>query len=69
MAQWADKAERARDQVRLPAGAVVKPPVSLDDLKTDIEYDPEGAEEFVVLIRAARKGISQSGSRLPRPRL
>ncbi len=41
--------------MRLPAGLVLKPPVSLEDLKTDTEYDPEGAEEFVVLIRALRK--------------
>ena len=31
------------------------PPVSVEDLKTDTEYDPEGAEEFVALIRALRK--------------
>ena len=39
----------------LPAGLVLKPPVSLEELKTDTEYDPEGAEEFVALIRALRK--------------
>ena len=55
MSQRADKEERVGDQVRLPAGVVLKPPVSLDDLKTDTEYDPEGAEEFVALIRALRK--------------
>lgn len=55
MAQRADKAETDGDQVRLPAGVVLKPPVSLDDLRTDTEYDPEGAEEFVALIRALRK--------------
>ena len=55
MAQRADKAETGRDQVRLPAGVVLKPPVSLDDLETDTECDPEGAEEFVALIRALRK--------------
>jgi len=27
----------------------------LEDLKTDTEYDPEGAEEFVAFIRALRK--------------
>ncbi len=27
----------------------------MEDLKTDIECDPEGAEEFVALIRALRK--------------
>lgn len=41
--------------MRLPAGIVLKPPVSADDLKTDTEEDPEGAEEFVALIRALRK--------------
>jgi hypothetical protein len=55
MAQRAGKAETGRDQVRLPAGVVLKPPVSLDDLKTDTECDPKGAEEFVALIRALRK--------------
>ena len=44
---WAD-----RDDI---AGVVLKPPVSLDELKTDTEDDPEGAEEFVALIRALRK--------------
>ena len=41
MAHRTDKAETGGDQVRLPAGVVLKPPVSLDDLKTDTEYDPE----------------------------
>jgi hypothetical protein len=43
------------DLVRLPAGVVLKPPVSVEDLKIDTEYDPEGAEELVALIRALRK--------------
>lgn len=55
MAQRADKSETGSNQIRLPAGVVLKPPVSLDELKTDTEYDPEGAEEFVALIRALRK--------------
>jgi hypothetical protein len=55
MANRTDKAETGGDQVRLPAVVVLKPPVSLDELKTDTEYDPEGAEEFVALIRALRK--------------
>ena len=54
MANRTDKAETGWDQVRLPAGVVLNPPVSLDELKTDTEYDPEGAEEFVALIRANR---------------
>ena len=36
-------------------GVVLKPPVSAEDLKTDTEYDPDGAEEFVALIRALCK--------------
>ena len=48
-----------RDQVRLPAGAMFKPPVSAEDLKTDTEDDPKGAEEFVALIRALRKEQSR----------
>ena len=55
MAHRTDKAETGGDQVRLPAGVVPKPPVSLDELKADTEYDPEGAEEFVALIRALRR--------------
>jgi len=55
MAHRIDKAETSGDQVRLPAVVVLKPPVSLDELKTDTECDPEGAEEFVALIRALRK--------------
>ena len=43
------------DQVRLPAGVVLKPPVTLEGLKTDTENDPEGAEEFVACIRALHK--------------
>jgi hypothetical protein len=46
--------------VRLPAGVVLKPPVSIEDLKTDTEYDPKGAEEFVALIRALRSEGSRS---------
>jgi hypothetical protein len=55
MAWRADKSETDRDEVRLPAGLVLKPPVSLDDLKTDTECDPDGADEFVSLIRALRR--------------
>ena len=55
MPQRADNAETGADQVRVPAGLVLKPPVTLEDLQTDTEYDPEGAEEFVALIRALRK--------------
>ena len=45
--------------MHLPSGLVFKPPVSLEELMANTEYDPEGAEEFVALIRASRK----SGSR------
>jgi hypothetical protein len=44
-----------KDQVRLPAGSVLKPPVSFEDLIADTEQDPDGAKEFVALIRALRK--------------
>jgi hypothetical protein len=49
----------AGDEVRLPPGVILGPPVSLEDLKADTEIDPKGAEEFVALIRALR----QEGSR------
>ena len=55
MAHRTDKAETSGGHVRLPTGVVLKPPVSLDELKTDTECDPAGAEEFVALIRALRK--------------
>ena len=55
MPQGTESPETRRDEVRLPAGVVLKPPVSLEDLKTDIEHDPEGAEEFVAFIRAQRR--------------
>jgi len=54
MPQRTEGKETRGDQVRLPAGVVLKPPVSMDDLTTGTEYDPEGAEEFVALIRALR---------------
>ena len=38
--------------MQLPAGIALKPPVSIEDLKADTEYDPEGAEEFVAFIQA-----------------
>jgi len=60
MPQRAYNTETGADQVRLPAGLVLKPPVSLEELKTDTEYDPEGADEFVALIRALRKESSAS---------
>lgn len=59
MAQRAEKGSTGDAQVQLPAGIALKPPVSIEDLKADTEYDPEGAEEFVAFIRAARQGNSQ----------
>lgn len=47
-------------QVRLPQGVVLRPPVTVQELKTDTEHDPQGAEEFVALIRALRKEGSRS---------
>jgi hypothetical protein len=46
-------------QLRLPGGVVLKPPVSAEGLKADTEHDPEGAEEFVALIRALRRAESR----------
>ena len=57
MAQWPNETS-TEHQVQLPAGIALKPPVSIEDLKADTEYDPEGAEEFVALIPAARQGNS-----------
>ena len=52
MPQRTEGTKTRGDQVRLPAGVVLKPPVSMEDLTTGTEYDPEGAEEFVAWIRA-----------------
>jgi hypothetical protein len=60
MAERMEGTETRGDQVRLPEGLVLRPPVTLDDLKADTEYDPEGAEEFVALIRALRKESPRS---------
>jgi hypothetical protein len=59
MPQRMDGTETRGGEVRLPAGVVLKPPVSVEDLKADTEIDPEGAEEFVALIRALRKADSR----------
>jgi len=40
-------------------GLVLKPPVTVQDLKMNTEHDPEGAEEFVALIRALRREHSR----------
>jgi hypothetical protein len=46
-------------QLRSPVGVVLRPPVSIENLKTDTENDPEGAEEFVALIRDLRSAGSR----------
>jgi hypothetical protein len=53
------ESEAQKDRPRLPVGVILKPPVGLDDLKSDTEYDPKGAEEFVALIRALRHESSR----------
>ncbi len=60
MRQRTEGTETGGGQLRHPCGVVLKPPVSAEDLKTDTEYDPEGAEEFVALIRALRKEGSRT---------
>ena len=47
--------ETGGDQALLPEGVVLRPPATLDDLKADTEYGPEGAKEFAALIRALRQ--------------
>ena len=54
MGQETELREPGGNRVTLPLGVVLRPPVSLDDLKADTELDPEGAEEFAILIRALR---------------
>ena len=60
MAQEMEQTKIGGSQLRLPPGVVPQPPVSLEDLSTDTENDPEGAEEFVALIRALRKEGSRA---------
>jgi hypothetical protein len=43
------------DDTKRPASVILKPPVSAEDLRADTEHDPEGADEFVALIRALRR--------------
>ena len=59
MPQKTEQEQAGGGQLRLPAGVVLRPPVSAEDLKADTEYDPEGAEEFVALIRALRRAGSR----------
>ena len=60
MQQETESTEMAARRVRLPKGVVLLPPASMEDLKKDTEHDPEGAEEFVALIRALRQSDSRS---------
>jgi hypothetical protein len=60
MSQRVEITDRGGEEVHLPAGVVLKPAISLEDLKADTEFDPEGAEEFVALIRALRHEGSRS---------
>ena len=55
----ADKTETAGHPVRLPAGVILKPPLTVEDLVADTEHDPEGAGEFVALIQALRNERSR----------
>ena len=60
MPQETETTETATSRVRLPGGLVLLPPVSMDDLSKDTEHDPEGAEQFVALIRQLRHADSRS---------
>jgi hypothetical protein len=60
MPQRTEETRTVGDQVRLPQGIVLRPPVTALELKTDTEHDPQGAEEFVALIRALRNEGSRS---------
>jgi hypothetical protein len=55
MHQKAEGTRTGGEQVRLPTGIMLLPPVTAEDLKADTEYDPEGADEFVALIRSLRR--------------
>jgi hypothetical protein len=54
MLEETEEIQTRGDRVLLPAGVILKPPVSMEDLTSGTECDPEGAEEFVALIRALR---------------
>ena len=42
------------EQGALPAGVVAKPPVTRELLEADTEFDPEGAERLVEIVRRLR---------------
>jgi hypothetical protein len=58
MPQAIDSTKTKGVAIKLPRSVVLLPPVSIDDLKKDIEHDPEGAEEFVALVRTLRNAVS-----------
>jgi hypothetical protein len=58
MPRRTDKMETS-GEARIPAGLMLKPPVRLEELTTNTEHDPDGAEEFVALIRALREERSR----------
>ncbi|GEM_PF-2778824 len=60
MTQKTEQTDAASKQPHLPAGVVLRPPVSLKDLTRDTERDPQGADEFVSLIRAIRREGAQN---------
>ena len=51
----AENASTAPDQVHLPPGIVLKPPIRFEEIAQDIDHDPEEAEALVELIRRLRK--------------
>jgi hypothetical protein len=55
MPQKTEGKEAGGEHVGLPTGVMLRPPVTAEDLKADTEYDPEGADEFVALIRSLRR--------------
>ncbi len=55
MSRKAESNKKRQNEARLRPGLVLKPPVTAKDLNADTEMDPEGAEEFVALIRSLRK--------------
>jgi hypothetical protein len=60
MPQEIKKTETTTSGATLPGDFILLPPVSVDDLKKYTEHDPEGAEEFVALIRALRHSDARS---------
>lgn len=60
MSRRTARTETNGHEALLSPGLVLRPPVTLADLKRDTENDPEGAEEFVELIRTLRKEGSRS---------